>query len=252
LGDEEAPKVDAIAGREVQWIRLTHADVFQGGLKPAPPSNPSNPTSPSNPTNPTNPSNLSLPWTLSTLVEWRVVWLSITLSMVAFGYGGLTSFSALFADDLGVTPRSLFLSGMAATILIGRVSLGHMLDDLGHRRVFLTVMGAPALGLLALSVAQGRLSMLAAGLIFGAGFGLMYPAYAAYVMRHVAANRRGAAFGAIIAAFDTGVGTGSSAMGALIHRFGFRAGFATAAGIAALALPYFLFAEGRLGYKKDS
>jgi predicted MFS family arabinose efflux permease len=202
---------------------------------PAP--NPSNLLNPSNPPNPPN------------LIEWRVVLLSITLSLVAFGYGGLTSFSSLFADALGVTPRSLFLSSMAAAILIGRLALGRMLDQIGHRRVFLTVLAAPAIGLLLLSVAHGRMTLLVAGLVFGAGFGLMYPAYAAYVMRHVATNRRGAAFGAIIAAFDTGVGTGSSAMGALIHRFGFQAGFATAAGLAALALPYFLFAEDRLGYK---
>jgi MFS family permease len=171
------------------------------------------------------------------------------LALVSFGYGGLTSFSSLFADALGVTPRSLFLTGMAAAILVARLTLGRMLDEIGHRRVFLWVIVAPACGLLLLSVAEGRLTLLLAGVVFGGGFGLMYPAYAAYVMRHVAANRRGAAFGAIIAAFDTGVGTGSSAMGGLIHRFGYQAGFATAAGIAALALPYFLFAEGRLGYK---
>jgi MFS family permease len=188
---------------------------------------------------------------LSKLIEWRVVVLSVTLSLVAFGYGGLTSFSSLFADALNVTPRSVFLTGMAAAILVGRLTLGRKLDQIGHRRVFLTVMSTPAAGLLALTLAQGRLSVIAAGVIFGAGFGLMWPAYAAYVMRHVDENRRGAAFGAIIAAFDTGVGTGSSAMGGLIHQFGFRAGFAAAAGLAALSLPYFLFAENRLGYKKD-
>jgi len=197
-----------------------------------------------NPVDPGNPVKRGL-------VEWRVVLLSITLSLVAFGYGGLTSFASLFADDLGVKPSTVFLTAMAATILLGRLTLGRKLDKLGHRRMFLIVMQAPALGLLALSLAQGRLSMIAAGLIFGAGFGLMYPAYAAYVIRHVAAHRRGAAFGAIIAAFDTGVGTGSSALGGLIHHFGFRVGFATAAGLAALSLPYFLFAEHRLGYKKD-
>jgi MFS family permease len=196
-------------------------------------------TSPSNPTTPSN------------LVEWRVVLLSITLSLVAFGYGGLTSFASLFAEHLGVTPTTLFLMAMASTILIGRLTLGRKLDRIGHRRMFLIVMEAPALGLLALSLAHGQISVLVAGLIFGAGFGLMYPAYASYVIRHVAAHRRGAAFGAIIAAFDTGVGTGSSALGGLIHQFGYRVAFATAAGLAALSLPYFLFAENRLGYKKD-
>ena len=181
----------------------------------------------SNPPNLKNPSN---PLNLKNLVEWRVVWLSITLALVAFGYGGLTRVSSLFADALGVTPRSLFLTGMAAAILVARLTLGRMLDQLGHRRVFLWVIVTPACGLLVLSLARGWMTLLLAGVVFGGGFGLMYPAYAAYVMRHVAANRRGAAFGAIIAAFDTGVGTGSCAMGGLIRRFGFPAGFAAAAG----------------------
>src|SRR5262249_3850450 len=54
----------------------------------------------------------------SGLVEWQVLALSIAMSLVAFGYGGLTSFSALFADYLQVTPRSLFLSVMAIAILV--------------------------------------------------------------------------------------------------------------------------------------
>ena len=66
------------------------------------------------------------------------------LALVAFGYGGLTSFSSLFADALHVAPRSLFLTAMAAAILLGRVTLGRMLDQIGHRRVFLTVLGGLA------------------------------------------------------------------------------------------------------------
>jgi hydroxymethylbilane synthase len=38
LGDDEAPRIDLLAGREVRWTRLTHAGARQGGLKPAPPS----------------------------------------------------------------------------------------------------------------------------------------------------------------------------------------------------------------------
>ena len=54
-------------------------------------------------------------------------------------------------------------------------------------------------------------------------------------MRHVGAERRGAAFGAILACFDTGIGTGSTSMGWLIGRYGFASAFGTAAVLSALA-----------------
>jgi len=183
------------------------------------------------------------------LIEWKVLVLSVSLSMISFGYGGLTSFSALFADELNVAPRSLFLTAMAASILLGRVTIGRTLDRIGHRRVLLPALVAPPLGLFLLSLAQGTVSMALAALVFGAGFGLMYPAYTAYVMNHVAFSRRGAAFGAMLAAFDTGIGTGSSTMGWVIHEFGYRRAFAVAAGFAFLALPSFLAAERKLGYR---
>ena len=165
------------------------------------------------------------------------------MALISFGYGSLTSFSALFADALHVTPRSLFLTAMAVAVCAGRILIGRTLDRIGYRRVLLPCLTAPPLGLLLLSAAQGEISFLVAAIVFGAGFGLMYPSYTAYVMEHVPANRRGAAFGAMLAAFDTGIGTGSSAMGWLVHHFWFRIGFVVAAVLAALALPYFLVAE---------
>ena len=62
-------------------------------------------------------------------------------------------------------------------------------------------------------------------------------------MRNVTPERRGAAFGAILAAFDSGIGVGSTSMGWIIQHYGFRSAFGVAAAISALALPYFLFAE---------
>ena len=109
---------------------------------------------------------------------------------------------------------------------------------------------APPAGLLLLALAQGTNTFLVSALVFGAGFGLMYPAFTSYVMAHVPTSRRGAAFGAMLAAFDTGIGTGSTTMGWLIHHTGFRIAFGIAAAvIAALSLPLFLFAERRLGYR---
>ncbi len=185
----------------------------------------------------------------SAMVEWRVLWLAVSIGLVSFGYGALTTFSALFADALRISPRSLFLTTMAVAILTGRLALGRALDRLGHRRVLLPCLLLPCAGLAVLSATSGWWTFAAAAALFGLGFGLMYPSFAAYAIAHVAPQRRGAAFGAIVAAFDTGIGTGSTFLGVLVRWWGYRPAFLAAAAIAALALPYFVLAERRLGFR---
>jgi len=191
----------------------------------------------------------SRPRTLRDLVEWRVLALSTTMAFIAFEYGSLTSFSALFADELGVSPRSLFLTAMASTILLGRLLVGRFLDRLDHRHAMIPCLGATAVGMTLLALAEGKVVFVLAALIFGSGFGLLYPVYTAHIMRRIPKWRRGAAFGAMLAVFETGIGTGSTVMGALIHQLGFRPAFGVAAALAAMSLPYFLFAEKRFGFK---
>jgi len=178
-----------------------------------------------------------------------VLLLSIGVGMVSFGYGSLTSFSALFADELGVRPNSLFLSSMAAAILIGRLTVGRLIDRIGHRRVMLHCFVLPPIALGLLTFAGGTVTLVAAALLFGAGFGLLFPTHTAFVMTHVSAGRRGAAFGAMLAAFDTGIGTGSAVLGLVISRFGFRPAFGVTALLAAAAMPVFLLAERKLGFR---
>ena len=183
------------------------------------------------------------------VIEWRVLLLSVSLALISFGYGSLTSFSARYADELGITPRGLFLTAMAVSILIGRLSLGRAIDRIGHRRVLTKCLLVPPVGLAVLALATGPVTFAVAALIFGAGFGLMHPSFTAYVMAHVSSARRGAAFGAMLAAFDTGIGAGSSVMGWLIGQLGYRPAFGAAAALAALSLPAFLFLERRLGFE---
>ena len=71
--------------------------------------------------------------------------------------------------------------------------------------------------------------------------------YVGYVMQGVSSERRGAAFGAILAAFDTGIGTGSTMMGWLIQRYGFVDRVRSRGRPrGACALPYFLSWTRRL------
>jgi len=180
------------------------------------------------------------------LLEWRVLVVSVTLFLYSFGYGGVTSFSALYADANGVSPKGIYFSVLALTILVTRPLSVPLGDRIGHKKVFLPalVLIAGGLGLLSLGGTRGWL--VASSVVFGLGFGTAYPVFAAYVMRHVEPSRRGAAFGGILAAFDTGIGSGSITLGWIIQHWGFPAAFGTAAALAALSLPYFVLTEKRL------
>jgi MFS family permease len=174
------------------------------------------------------------------LLEWRVLVTSVTLFLYSFGYGGITSFAAMYADASGTTPKGIYLTALAIVVLCTRPFTGHLGDRIGYKRVFVPCLVMISIGLACLAAGGTRFWMLMSALIFGLGFGTAYPNYVGYVMRGVSAERRGAAFGAILAAFDTGIGTGSTSIGWLIQRYGFRGAFAVAAGLSALALPYFL------------
>jgi MFS family permease len=177
------------------------------------------------------------------VLEWRVLIVSITLSLYSFGYGGITSFTALYADASGVTPKGIYLTTLALVILLTRPLFGHLGDRIGYRKVFVPCLLLIACGLAVLTLGGSRGLLVASAIIFGIGFGTAYPTYVGYVMKGVRAERRGAAFGAILAAFDTGIGTGSTSMGWLIQHHGFPTAFAAAAALATLALPYFLIVD---------
>ncbi|NUR54666.1 MAG: MFS transporter [Acidobacteria bacterium] len=193
-------------------------------------------------------------------VEWRVLLISLTLFMYSFGYGGITSFAALYADANRVAPKGIYLTSLAVVMLVTRPFSGRLGDRFGYRRVFLPCLILISAGLACLTIGGTRQWLVTSAVLFGIGFGTAYPSYVGYVMRHVGVDRRGAAFGAILAAFDTGIGTGSTTMGWIIGKYGFASAFGTAAALSALALPYFLFADrmftripdqgGRTGYSR--
>lgn len=175
------------------------------------------------------------------LLEWRVLIVSITLFMYSFGYGGITSFVALYADRNGVAPRALYFTLFSLTIVLTRPFIGRFADRMGYRRVLFPCLALVVVGFGLLALGGTRPLLVASALVFGVGFGSAYPVFIAYVMRHVGDDRRGAAFGGVIGAFDTGIGTGSISMGWIIERFSFEAAFGTAAALALLSIPVFMF-----------
>ncbi|MBI4476233.1 MAG: MFS transporter [Acidobacteria bacterium] len=177
------------------------------------------------------------------LIDLRALMLSITMFLCTFGYGGVTSFSALFADSQLIVPKSIFLTTMAGAVLASRILVGARADRIGYRKTLVPALGLDFLGLAVLAASSGRTGMMAAAVVFGAGFGTTWPVFSAYLLQGVDPARRGAMYGAMLAAVDTGIGTGSMSTGWLIDRVGFNGAFAVGAGVAGLAIPYFLLMD---------
>jgi MFS family permease len=170
----------------------------------------------------------------------------MTLFLYSFGYGAITSFAALYADASHVAPKEVFFTTFAIVVICTRPILGPIGDRAGYRRVFIPCLALIVCGLGLLAAYGTKAGIIVAAIVFGTGFGAAYPAFAAYVMQHVDASRRGAAFGSIIAAFDTGIGTGSIVSGWIVEHHGFAAAFGVAAMLSAFAIPFFLFMDRRL------
>jgi MFS family permease len=179
------------------------------------------------------------------MVEWRVLSVAMALFLCSFGYGGIMSFVAVLAEQNGIAPKSIFFTAFAVVVLGTRPFSGRLADRVGPRRVFLPCLALVTAGLALTTFAETRWQLVVAAVVFGLGLGNMYPAFVAHVFKHVDPARRGAAFGSILAAFDTGIGAGSIALGGVAAQLGLRGAFGAAAALSAFAIPYFVWAERR-------
>ena len=167
------------------------------------------------------------------------------LFLVSLGYGGLTSFIALYTEHRGVAPRGLFFVAFAATIFGLRPFVGRWIDRVGAFAALRPSIVAIAVALSLMPLASTRAGIAACAVLYGLGFAAVGPAFTTYVIGRVPPERRGAAFGANIAAFDTGIGSGSTLFGPVIAHAGYAPAFALAAIAALAAWPYFGWAKAR-------
>src|SRR6185436_11314529 len=72
-------------------------------------------------------------------VSWRVVAAAGGLFVVALPYGGITSYAALLATERHISPRSLFFTVFALTVLATRVVLPRLADRYGKPVLLLLV-----------------------------------------------------------------------------------------------------------------
>ena len=178
--------------------------------------------------------------------DWRVIRTTLSLSVASFGYGGMTSYAAILAIEHHVTPPSIYLTTYAITIVLFRLFFSHLGDRLGVKRVLYPSLVMIPIGIGVLAFATMKWEMILSAVIFGIGFGGAYPAFATFILGTTDPQRRARTFGSIVWAFDTGIGLGSLAVGAIGQHFGLGNAFAVAAVLSCFSIPIFAWTSSHL------
>jgi MFS family permease len=162
----------------------------------------------------------------------------LILFCTALGYGALGSYTAQEGLALGLALPSAFLSCMAVGMVLMRLAM--LRRGFGRRPIRKLpgmLLGATA-GLVLLAALPGGLARhIVAALLYGAGYSMLHTLLNARLMEAVDPQRRGAAFGALLFAFDAGIGLGSFSLGWTIGHYGYRLGWALGALAMVAALP---------------
>lgn len=162
----------------------------------------------------------------------------LILFCTALGYGALGSYTAQEGLALGMALPSAFLSCMAVGMVLMRLAM--LRRGFGRRPIHKLpgmLLGATA-GLVLLAALPGGLARhVLAALLYGAGYSMLHTLLNARLMEAVDPQRRGAAFGALLFAFDAGIGLGSFSLGWTIGHYGYRLGWALGALAMLAALP---------------
>jgi MFS family permease len=175
------------------------------------------------------------------LFQWpdRAVWGTVAVMLlVGLGFGPMPPYSAQEAKALGMAWPATFLTCFALGMMAIRGLLA--LTGMGKRPVTLLP------GMIALAVSGyvllaflpgGMVRHLLAGLIYGAGYGMVHTLLIMNIFATTAPERVGAAVGALFFAFDAATAFGALGLGWVMEHFGFRRGWAIGALLMALSIP---------------
>ncbi len=162
----------------------------------------------------------------------------LVLFCTALGYGALGSYTAQEGLALHLPLPAAFLSCMAIGMVLMRLAM--LRRGFGRRpiRKLPAMLVGATLGLVLLAALPGGTwRHVVSALLYGAGYSMLHTLLNAKLLESTEPSRRGSAFGALLFAFDAGIGLGSFTLGWVIGHHGYRLGWALGALAMVAALP---------------
>ncbi len=178
-------------------------------------------------------------WNIRRFIEFRAIPVAAAGFLVAFAYGGISTFISVYANSIGLkSVASYFFVVFAAMVLLSRPFTGRLFDRRGAHALVYPGIALFAIGMIALSQAGTAAFFLLTAAVIGLGYGAIIPSFQTLAIQSAPAHRSGLATGTYFVFFDLGYGLGSYLLGLVASSAGYSAmylvgGIAAAAALAA-------------------
>ena len=183
---------------------------------------------------------------LKTLIEPKVLGISLTLGFVTFGYAALQSELDFYASDLNlVTFASYFFLVYALAILVSRPLVGRLMDNKNENYVVYPALIILAIGLFILGKMSNGWMMLLAAILIGFGFGNFQSAVQSTTTQMVPTDRLTQTTATYFICYEFSLGFGPSIIGFIQPMLGYQNLFIVMAVIALIGIILYYFIHGR-------
>ena len=174
----------------------------------------------------------------------------ISFALLAFSYGQISNYIALYAKDMGLTISSgLFFTVYAVGLIASRLFSGKMVDKGKVTQTIALGLGITVLALFGLGMCHyfnklgtnyTAVAFLIIALCCGLGFGTSFPAFNALFINLGTNAQRGTATSTYLTTWDLGLGIGIFSGGMLAEHFSFSTAYLVASASVLVSLVFFV------------
>ncbi len=183
---------------------------------------------------------------LSNYIEPKAVPVGLTLLLSYFCYSSVSSFLALYSEEIRLTSAAAaFFVVYAVVIFATRPIVGRWFDSKGENSVMYPAIAIFAVGLAVLALANHSSVLLLAAAVLGLGFGGIQACGRALTAKVTPLHRMGQATSTFYIFGDTGLGLGPLLCGFLIPFTGYRGMYGVMTALTAASLLVYHMLHGR-------
>jgi len=182
-------------------------------------------------------------WPWRTFINTHALLPASLMLTVAFTYGVLSVFMAVFVVDRGLSTKAVawYWAIYAVVVVLVRLFSGRLADRYGRPAAIIPGLLMASASLFVLTALHGYVLLVLSALLFAAAFGLVYPALMALTIDRVGAGSRGTAMATFSVSFDAGIGVGAIIGGQFAGALGYATMYAIAGAAPLLGLIAFLW-----------